>query len=276
MTLPAGEGNTISMIGTRPGIYLLTDFGTSDHYVAVMKAVILQRCPDAQLVDISHEVAPQAVEQGCYLLESAWPWLPEGSVVLAVVDPGVGSAREPAVFFHEGKWLVGPNNGLFGFLPGAAEGRVLDRSDFWLDEISSTFHGRDIFAPCAAYVAAGGHWSKLGSKLTRPIRVEGAREACVTGDGTMLARIIHIDYFGNAITNLRQTGASFSAERVRLQSGHEVLIARTYADVPDRQPVAYMGSTGRLEIAVRNGNAATEFNLSVGDVVSMESSPGLD
>lgn len=251
----------------------MTDFGTRDHYVAVMKAVILQRCPDAQLVDISHQVAPQAVEQGCYLLESTWPWLPDGAVVLAVVDPGVGSAREPAVFFHEGKCLVGPNNGLFGFVHETVEGRVLDRPEFWLDAVSSTFHGRDIFAPCAAYLAAGGYWSKLGNKCTRPVRVEGARETSITGDGTMLARIIHIDHFGNAITNLRQTGASFAAERVRLQSGREALIARTYADVPDGQPVAYIGSTGRLEIAVRNGNAATDLNLSVGDVVSMESSP---
>lgn len=258
------------MIGERPTVFLLTDFGTSDHYVAAMKAVVLVRCPDVRFVDITHDVAPQAVEQGAYLLESTWPWLPEGSVVLAVVDPGVGSDREPAVFFHEGKCLVGPNNGLFGFLPAGAEGRVLDRPKFWLEEVSPTFHGRDIFAPCAAFVAAGGHWARLGSMSTARVRLDNAEQTVDELAGKeVTARIIHIDHFGNAITSMRFTGGDeFGATvKVQLESGQEVPVKNTYADMAPGEAIAYRGSTGRMEIAVRNGNARAALGLKVGDLV---------
>jgi len=253
----------------RPVVFLLTDFGLADHYAAVMKAVILRRCNDVAFVDITHQVPPQSVESGLYLLESSWPWLPDDSILLAVVDPGVGSDREPAIFHHEGKTVIGPNNGLFGFLPEGLEGRVLDRPEFWEQEVSHTFHGRDIFGPCAGHIAAGSHWTLLGDRKAYPIRLAqpaGGLDSWASG------HIIHFDDFGNAITDIRQRNvAAETALTVAEVAGKlKCPLVRTYADVPEGKPLAYWGSAGRLELAVRGGSARRVLGLEVSDMVSIE------
>jgi len=252
-----------------PVIFLLTDFGLVDHYVAVMKAVILKRCNDVGFVDITHQVPPQSVESGVYLLESSWPWLPDDSIILAVVDPGVGSEREPAIFHHEGKTLIGPNNGLFGFLPEDLEGRVLDRAEFWEKDVSNTFHGRDIFGPCAGHIAAGGHWTLLGDKKTRPVRLEQPADGL---DSWANGRIIHFDDFGNAIADIkeREVAEGAALKAVEVAGKLRCPLVRTYSDVPEGKPLAYWGSTGRLELAVRGGSARRVLGLEVNDKVSIE------
>lgn len=245
------------MIPATPTVFLLTDFGQSDHYVAVMKAVIMGRCPAVRLVDITHDVGPQDIAEGAYLLESVWAWIPAGSVILAVVDPGVGTGREPAAFYHDEKTIIGPNNGLFGYLPRELEGRVLDRPELRLDPLSDTFHGRDIFAPCAAFIAAGGHWSLLGDKPAFPAPLPGDDDR---------PRIIHFDHFGNAITSIR--GPLAAATDIEIPGKVRCPIVKTYADVVPGQPLAYIGSTGRLEIAIRNGNARASLSLDKSDIVT--------
>lgn len=245
-------------------VFLLTDFGLDDHYVAVMKAVILARAPRAQMVDITHNVPPQAVAAGAYLLEAAWPWLPAGAVVCAVVDPGVGTAREAAVFHHEGRTLIGPNNGLFSFLPEGAEGRLLENQAHWLQPVSATFHGRDIFAPCAAYVAAGGDWRDLGTTPANPASLPGAVDA---GGDSARRHIIHFDHFGNAITSLPAAAAGESWTALEVPGKLRCPRQGTYGQAAAGAPLAYVGSSGRVEIAIAGGNAQKQLGLALGDVV---------
>jgi S-adenosylmethionine hydrolase len=252
-----------------PTIFLLTDFGTTDHYVAVMKAVILSRCPQAVLVDITHQVPPQSVEAGAYLLESTWPWLPADSVTLAVVDPGVGSGREAAVFSYRHKCIIGPNNGLMSFLPEGTHGRILDKPEFWLENVSPTFHGRDIFAPCAAFVAAGGHWTQLGDKPAKPRLL--LPEAASSAGSAVQGRIIYFDHFGTAITSIRSSDERISgAASLEIPGQLRCPVMRTYSDVAPGQALAYPGSSGRLEIAARNGSARQQLNLQLNDTIYLE------
>lgn len=247
-------------------VFLLSDFGLSDHYVGIMKAVILSRCPGVGFVDLTHEIPPQGIAQGCYVLESVWEWIPVGGVVLAVVDPGVGTVREPAVFFHHGKFLVGPNNGLFGFLPDDLEGRVLDVEDHWLARVSSTFHGRDVFAPCAAYLAAGGNWTHLGRAVTVPVRLP-VEDDPVAVRGSV-GRIVYFDHFGNAVTNITGDGVERGA-LVEIAGRVQCAVVDTYAEAGEAEVLAYVGSTGRLEVAVRNGSAQRELGLKLGERVTL-------
>jgi S-adenosylmethionine hydrolase len=249
-------------------IFLLTDFGNSDHYVGVMKAVMVSRLPayGLRIIDISHDVPPQNVEAGAYLLESTWPWLPKGCVVCAVVDPGVGSDREAAVFHHEGKTIIGPNNGLMSFLPGDLNGRVLDRPEFWLDMISDTFHGRDVFAPCAAFVAEGNDWQMLGRAAASPAQLATRDESGEINTG----RIIHFDHFGNAITSIKLDDIDGYPVSVEVPGRLRCGLMTTYSDVAAGQAVAYWGSSHRLEIAVRNGNARERLGLQLNDIARLE------
>jgi len=244
-------------------VFLLTDFGLNDHYVAVMKAIIIARAPSVQIVDITHNVPPQAVGAGAYLLEAALPWLPAGAVVCAVVDPGVGTARQAAVFHHQGRILIGPNNGLFSFLPTETEGLLLDNESHWLQPASATFHGRDIFAPCAGHVAAGGDWRDLGTAPAHPAFLPGAAPA---GDPAR-GQIVHFDHFGNAITSLRANRAGERWTALELPGKLRCPRRATYGQVAVGEPLAYIGSSGHIEIAVASGNARAQLGLALGDAV---------
>ena len=182
-----------------PIITLLTDFGNQDGYVAAMKGVILSRAPDVTLVDITHAIAPQAVLQAAYVLAQAAPFFPTGAIHVAVVDPGVGSARRPLAIQTSTAIFVGPDNGLFTDVldSGAVTACVhLDRPRFWRDDPSSTFHGRDIFAPIAAHLAQQVSLNILGTPINDPVRLllpKPQRQP----DGTLTGAIIHVDHFGN-------------------------------------------------------------------------------
>lgn len=242
-----------------PVVTLLTDFGTADGYVGEVKGAILSTAPDAELVDVSHEVTPQDVEGARLALARYWRRFPAGTVHLAVVDPGVGSARRALAISSEGRMLVGPDNGLLSpaLLTGGA--RVVSLPVPAL--ASPTFHARDVFAPAAGLLAGGLGIDAIGELVTDPV-VRRTIEAKRRTDGSIEGQVITIDRFGNAVTNL------VAAHGGVVETGGTVLpVRRTYADVATGMPLALPGSSGLIEVAVRDGNAARALGLTRGSLV---------
>jgi S-adenosylmethionine hydrolase len=237
-----------------------------------MKGVIISIAPDVSIVDVSHQVAAQDIAEAGFILESALPFFPSGSVHVVVVDPGVGTDRLPiAVRYHSG-FIVGPDNGCMipplvaaravdaetgAILDGAAAARIENR-ELMRDTTSTTFHGRDIFAPVAARLATGVPLEHVGRPLRR-LTVPASR-APVSAGGVTRGRIVHVDRFGNLISNVLGTTVSPGAD---IEIGGRTLhgLIATYQE---RELAALIGSTGRLEIAVRNGSAAELLDLGVG------------
>lgn len=257
-------------------ITLLTDFGTEDTYVGVMKGVIASLCPDATVIDLTHEVPPQDIATGAFLLDVSVDYFPDGTIHVAVVDPGVGTARKPIALRTAKAFFVGPDNGIFTLVlqrQKLLQAVCLENPRYHLPSISATFHGRDIFAPVAAHIACGVALEELGTPLTRLQRLPLPR---IRVDWLGIrATVVHIDRFGNAITNLIR--ADYEAWRARWDVKEPVVevvsakallpICRTYADVPRGQPLALFGSSERLEVAVHGGSAAQTMNLRRGDTI---------
>lgn len=259
-----------------PVLTLTTDFGLSDAYVAAMKGVILSVSPDARMVDVSHEIPPQDVMGAAFVLRGAVPYFPEGSVHLAVVDPGVGSERRPIAVRIGGHFFVGPDNGLFSLLldaeaePDAVV--VLDRPAFWrTEEPSRTFHGRDVFAPVAAHLATGRSLDEVGSRTERLKRLHWVRP--LADEQGLRGWVVHVDHFGNAVTNI--PGALLAAHRdgraVKFYLGSTIIdqVHHAYSDVAEGEPVALIGSSGHLEISVNGGNAARLLSVQKGSAVNV-------
>ncbi len=252
-------------------ITLLSDFGVQDAYVGIMKGVILGIAPEARLVDLTHEIPPRAVSVGALLLRSAVDYFPSGTVHLAVVDPGVGSARHPVAVFTERGVLVGPDNGLLfpsAMAMGLRQVRCLEREDFFRLPVSQTFHGRDIFAPVAAHLTAGIQPQELGSRLLelQPLHLPQVREE----RGALHGEVLHIDQFGNLITNVPAAALrTFPAQKVSVRiCGMSIgTLSSAYAAVPEGAVLAIVGSWGMLEIAVRGGNAAEQLRAATGTSV---------
>ncbi|HLI91228.1 MAG TPA: SAM-dependent chlorinase/fluorinase [Ktedonobacteraceae bacterium] len=256
----------------RPVIAFMTDFGTGDGDVGVMKGVALGITPDAQIVDITHDIAPQNVASAAWILATAYRYFPKGTVYICVVDPGVGSTRR-AVAVHAGDWyFVGPDNGLFSYVLAQQpvhEVVVASNPNYHLRQVSSTFHGRDIFTPVGAHIARGTALAELGPRVDpatlRRIDLELARR-----EGARIeARIVHVDNFGNLITGipLSMVPDLFSSPSVRLTfPERQITIAerrRFFSEGPDgsesgdeTQPFIYGDSSGYVGVALRNGNAA--------------------
>lgn len=259
---------------------LLTDFGLRDGYVGVMKAVTLSIAPDARLVDISHEIAPQDIEGGAWTLGMAWRAFPVGSVLLCVVDPGVGSARRAVALAAHGRVFVGPDNGLFTYPldddgpDDAVEPRcvALDDPRYHLPTPSATFHGRDIFAPCAAHLANGTPLGALGSALDPatlvrlPIALRPRRKGSV-----WVARVAHVDHFGNLITNIgaELTRRALTHPLAHISLAQQEISARAshFAAGPQGEPFLLQDSSGALAIAQRDGSAAQALGAQRGDEV---------
>lgn len=251
----------------RPIITLTTDFGTTDFYAAAMKAVLLRHCPDARLIDVTHHIPRHDILCGSIALERAADGFPPGTIHLAVVDPGVGTARRLLVARLNGQTVVCPDNGLITW----AWRRLGPEEAFELTwrpaTFSNTFHGRDIMAPAAGMLAAGADLASLARPVADPVLLDVKPVERLPA----VARIIHIDAFGNATTNvsheLLQGGGvrAIRFGRLRLDGLH-----RTYWDVAPGYPLALVGSSGLLEIAVRDGSAAGEWGLKVGDAVEVE------
>ena len=241
-------------------VVLLTDFGTRDWYVAALKGVILSRAPHAQVVDITHEVPPQDIVAGAFTLAAAAPWFPPETVFLAVVDPGVGGGRALLAARADDRYFLGPDNGLLALslrrLARPAIVRLTNRR-YWLAPVSRTFHGRDILAPVATYLALGGALQSLGPAVRRihatplpPVRRRGR---------TVEGRIVHIDAFGNLITNLPALSLRRRGARLRYQDRNARVVS-SYGQGRPSELIAIAGSLGLVELAVREGSAARTFN----------------
>ena len=271
-------------------ITLTTDFGTQDGYVGVMKGVMAGIAPGATLIDISHGIPPQDVRSAAYVLWTMLPYFPEESVHLVVVDPGVGTSRRPIAARTPWGCLVGPDNGLFSYVWHAAPPELiveLSTSDYQLGAVSATFHGRDIFAPAAAYLAAGVPLPKFGAEVKDPVRLQLPRLEIT--DGALHGEVLYVDHFGNVVTSIGRLvwegdylhlDAAFgpeqplmlraSAVNVRAAGQNLGPIHRTYGEVsPGSDPLALIGSQGMLELAVSHGHGGETLGVQVGDAVSV-------
>ncbi|MDP8222738.1 MAG: SAM-dependent chlorinase/fluorinase [Candidatus Lernaella stagnicola] len=248
---------------------LTTDFGLADGYAGAMKGVILSRAPRANVVDISHEVPPHDVLHGAFVLFQAAPFFPPDTVHVAVIDPGVGTARRGIVVAHRRHFFVGPDNGVFSpFLDEQAVVYELADPDLWLPDPSATFHGRDLFAPAAAQLATGLPPAECGPRVDDPVRLPAWRLKR-EGDSFVTA-VVHIDRFGNCITALpgaRLAELGSGTIRVIPEGGPALALRRAYGEVEVGEPLALVGSSGLLEIAVRNGHAARVLELTRETVV---------
>jgi S-adenosylmethionine hydrolase len=270
-----------------PIITLTTDFGTADAYVASMKAVILGLNPKAVIVDICHSIEPQNVLQAAFILGTAYPYFPKGTIHLAVVDPGVGSQRKAIILETPTALFVAPDNGILSYivdehtetpaasaktgalkprnLPPGLKAVAITKPEYWRHPVSSTFHGRDIFASVAAHLSLGVPLHKFGDRLNqvqaftlpRPYNARGSLTGCV----------FHIDNFGNLVTNIRSS--YLPAGKVTVAIGKHRIngISRFYAET--KGLAAIIGSSGYLEISLKNGNAAKFLKARVGDDVKI-------
>ncbi len=246
-------------------ISLTTDFGRSDGYVGVMKGVILGIAPDARLVDLSHEVAPQNVRQAVYVLAGAVPYFPQGAIHLVVVDPGVGGARRPIAVRTDSAVFVGPDNGVLtpALADPSAQAWVLDRPEFRLPEVSATFHGRDIFAPAAGHLARGALLETMARRVSDPVRLEMPVPQR-TPDGGIRGEVVYVDHFGNLITDIPESWLTDGPVQCTLAGRPIPGPYRTYSAAPPGAPLALISSGGALEIAVRDGNAHQVLEANIG------------
>jgi hypothetical protein len=240
-----------------------------------MKGVILDICPEVALVDISHQIQPQAVRQAGYVLSAAAPYFPLETVHLVVVDPGVGSDRRPIAVRTKRGHYVAPDNGVLSLAlerDPPLEIIHLTETQFRKAEVSATFHGRDVFAPAAAYLACGTAISAMGVPLDHDemvkLPVTSPRQ---TANGSWMGEVLHVDRFGNLISDLRSSQVLPSAS---IRAGQQPVgtVQRTFADVAPGELVAYIGSSGYLEIAVREGHAARILGMGIGGPVLVEGS----
>lgn len=276
-------------------ISLTTDFGLEDGYVGTMRGIIAGLAPGVPLIDLTHAIAPQDVRQAAYILWTALPYFPSGSVHLVVVDPGVGTERRPLAARTAWGILVGPDNGVFSYVWAEApplEIVELRDPDYRRARVSHTFHGRDIFAPAAAHLALGVPLAALGPLLSDPVRLP--LPALESGSDAVRGEALHVDRFGNVITSIGRlewergallrlqpawggatTSRILDADRVRVFAGGRDLgpIRRTYGEVEPGTPLALVGSEGMLELAVNRGRGVDVLSLSRGDPVVVRLSP---
>jgi S-adenosylmethionine hydrolase len=248
-------------------ITLTTDFGLADSYVGVMKGVILGIDPTATVVDISHDIAPQDVREAAYVIYTAYPYFPPDTVHVVVVDPGVGGQRRAIALRAAQACFVAPDNGVLSYVlarEGLGEAVSLTNSRYHRPTVSHTFHGRDIFAPVAAHLARGVPLTELGEPLTE-IATFSLPQPQVLPDGVVVGHVLHIDRFGNLILDVREGDFSLDEGLVLEVAGRRIQdLGRTFTDVPAGELVTYIGSSGHLEIALREGNAAQSLGMKRG------------
>jgi S-adenosylmethionine hydrolase len=257
-----------------PVITLLTDFGTRDHYVASMKGVILRINPKCTLVDITHKIKAHDIQEGAFILANAYSFFPKGTIHLALVDPGVGGARKPILFVTSNYFFVGPDNGIFGLALRREKVRraiELNNGDYFLPQVSSTFHGRDLFAPVAAHLSMGVHPKEFGGKIN-------SWEACdfnrpVTRNKKLEGEVFHIDAFGNLVTNIEEEtlypfikGHPFGVQIKNIMIRD---LKKGYWEGKKGEIMALIGSGGFLEISVREGNARDVLKAKRGEKIEV-------
>ena len=259
-------------------ITLLTDFGIEDSYVGTIKGVILSVNPSAMIVDITHQIDPQDLIEAAYVIKSTYRYFPKGTVHVIVVDPGVGSDRAIVALEMMGHIFLAPDNGVLTLLMD--EGRIdsitrVNNSHYFLEPLSQTFHGRDIFAPVGAHISKGVDLKKLGSALDRNDLVHlSIRKPSISDKGELVGTIVSVDRFGNCITNidlncLEKFYKSSSEKNLVIAIGEYKIkgLSKSYDGVGLKQPLAIIGSLGYLEIALNCGRASRHFRAQKGDTI---------
>jgi S-adenosyl-L-methionine hydrolase (adenosine-forming) len=241
-------------------ITLLTDFGTADYFVGAVKGAILSVNPEALIVDITHEIPPQDVETGAFTLMAAYRTFPPGTIHVAVVDPGVGSSRRPIIVSANDQFFVGPDNGLFTFIyerEPSHQAFHVTAEKYFRPKVSTTFHGRDIFAPVAGALSNGVKPNKLGSVIDDAVRLNYSRQP----------EIIHIDHFGNCVTNISREAFEGKIASLKINGKTIRSFRNFYGEESGRDIFAIWGSAGFLEISVNGGSAAKRLQAKRGDEV---------
>lgn len=260
----------------QPLITLTTDFGLADHYVGSMRGVILSRCPGARLADISHEIPTFSLYEAAYTVDQAAPFYPAGTVHVVVIDPGVGTSRRGILVSAFGQYFVAPDNGVLSLIVARDEkwrAWELANRGLWLDTPSSTFHGRDVFAPVAAALASGRAEPDEVGPATDRIELLTGLEAQEAEAGCWEGRILSVDHFGNVITNFRAAQfGSIASHPFRLNlCGHDVSKwYETFGAAPLHECFAYFGSSGYVELGINQASAAAQLKGSPGITVTLE------
>jgi hypothetical protein len=254
-------------------ITLTTDFGYQDPYVAEMKGVIFTINPEAKVIDITHGVGKFDVRMAAFILASAAPYFPKGTIHLVIVDPEVGTERRSIMVETKDGFLIGPDNGalmLTGQNQGIKHVYQIVNPKLMLSKVSCTFHGRDIFAPAAAYLEKGLAAQEFGPEITEPVTPTYA-EVKRTGK-TLSGEVLHIDGFGNIITNInRKEAAAYKTLKINFPNATlQTIFVQTYSEAKPKEPLALIGSHGFLEIALNQGNAAEKFGVKTGDITEVE------
>jgi len=262
----------------QPIITLTTDFGHQDHFVATMKGVILGISPTAQLVDVTHEITPFEISEGAFTLMEAWQAFPKKAIHVGVVDPGVGTSRRPILVEAGGHYFVGPDNGLFAMVYGPmldreepVKVRHLTNETYFRHPVSRTFHGRDIFAPVAAHLAAGITPAKFGPRIEDYLKIHSFWPTR-TSKRLWTGQVLKIDRFGNLISNFSEVEfGGIKTKPFALSIGTEKIqrLALNYAEVPFGEPVAIIGSSGFVEVCVNQGHAAKQLGCGVGAPIEL-------
>jgi S-adenosylmethionine hydrolase len=266
-----------------PVVTLLTDFGTADYFVAAVKGVILAGNPTANIVDITHDIPPGDIEAAAFTLLAACASFPPGTIHVAVVDPGVGSARKPILIRLGEQFFIGPDNGIFSYvcesresLLSSAELFHLTNAEYFRHPVSATFHGRDVFAPVAAALSTGVELSRLGTSISDIVRLPPLRPA-TSRDGKLLARIIHIDRFGNCVTNITHNDLSAKMMAAGATLRFKGKLVKSFRNHFSEEAAGkgrvfgIWGSAGFLEIAAANESAAKLLKAQRGDAVIVSS-----
>lgn len=254
-------------------ITLTTDFGLQDHYVSAMKAVILGISPDVRMIDISHDIPAQDIMAGAWVIRNSAFLFPENTVHLVVIDPGVGTSRQPICLRIHDQYFVGPDNGIFSLLYDEFEYEAfkLSKREFWREEVSRTFHGRDIFAPVAAHISRGVPLKDLGEPASDLVTYHWA--VPIADKDGLQGWVVHIDRFGNLITNISEQlmREHIRSSRLKIYVGNTMIkkLVKTFGDVEDGDPAAFIGSSGMLEIGINKGNASRLLNVDKGAQISI-------
>jgi S-adenosyl-L-methionine hydrolase (adenosine-forming) len=261
------------MATRRPLITLTSDFGVADHFVAAMKGVIYGICPAAEIVDVTHELRAYEVTEAAFTFGEAWRWFPEGTIHVVVVDPGVGSARRPILVEASGQYFVGPDNGVLtsALSMEKAKARTITASKYFLPSVSATFHGRDVFAPCAAHLAAGVKPASFGKLVIDALRLK-LDKPTQTSKRQWTGTILKIDRFGNVITNFRLSDFPWVATNPFVFTvGFEqvALLVDHYAQCEYGELYAVTGSSGYIEIVMREAHAGKKLGVAAGAPVEL-------
>lgn len=262
-------------------ITLLTDFGTEDAYVGIMKGVILSVNPSAVIIDITHHVDSHDLIEAAYIIKSSYRYFPEGTVHVIVVDPGVGSDRVIVALEMMDHIFLAPDNGVLTLLMDEGEIDSIIRVEntlYFLESVSQTFHGRDIFAPTGAHLSKGMDIKRLGSCLDKQDLVNlRIQKPYISDKGELVGNIVSFDRFGNCISNidmndLKKFNEGDSEKRLEIKIGKNTIkgLSRSYTDVEFRRPLAIIGSFGYLEIALNKGNAKRYFGIAKGDNITLK------